>query len=171
VLIVGASGAVGTAATQIAKHFGAKVTAVCSAGNAEFVRSLGADDVIDYNATDFTERTNAYDIVLDTVGAASLSRLKRSLKDGGRLLLVLATLPAMLRAPIVFFGSGRKVTAGPVSERADDLHTLAELASDGMYVPAIDRTYRFDEMVEAHRYVDTGRKRGNVVVAVPDAKS
>jgi NADPH:quinone reductase-like Zn-dependent oxidoreductase len=168
VLINGASGSVGTAAIQIAKHFGATVTAVCSQPNAALVRELGADDVIDYRVASFTDNKNAYDVVLDTVGTIPLSRMKASLAPGGRLLLVLATLPAMLRAPFVFMGSDRKAIAGPVAERVEDLHTLAQLAAEGAYTPVIDRTYRFDQMVEAHRYVDTGRKRGNVVITVDD---
>jgi NADPH:quinone reductase-like Zn-dependent oxidoreductase len=166
VLINAASGAVGTAAIQIAKHYGAKVTAVCSATNADLVRAIGADDVIDYRLSDFTDRIAAYDVVFDAVGTAPLSRIKASLRAGGRLLLVLATLPAMLRAPIVFLASKRRVIAGPASERAEDLHTLAKLAAEGVFKPVIDRSYRFEEIAEAHRYVDTGRKRGNVVITV-----
>jgi NADPH:quinone reductase-like Zn-dependent oxidoreductase len=164
VLVIGGSGSVGSAAIQIAKHIGAKVTAVCSQANAELVRKLGADHVIDYTQQDFTHRANEYDVILDTVGATPLSRLKPLLAQSGRLLLVVATLPTMLTAPFVFMGSGRKAIAGPVSERVQDLHELARLANIGAYVPSIDRSYRFDEMANAHRYVDTGRKRGNVIV-------
>jgi NADPH:quinone reductase-like Zn-dependent oxidoreductase len=164
VLVIGASGAVGSAAIRIAKHIGAKVTAVCSDANTELVCSLGADEVIDYQQKDFTQISGKYDVVIDMVGTTPLSRIKSSLAEGGRLLLVLATLPTMLSAPFVFLGSGRKSIAGPASERLQDLHELARLAAIGAYTPMIDRTYRFDEMVKAHRYVDTGRKRGNVVV-------
>lgn len=171
VLVNGASGAVGTAAIQLAKHFGAKVTAVCSATNAHWVRELGADEVIDYHLADFTDRIAAYDVVLDAIGNAPLSRIKASLRDGGRLLLVLATLPAMVCAPIVFLGSKRRVIAGPASERVEDLVTLAKLAADGAFSPVLDRCYRLEEIAEAHRYVDSGRKRGNVVIRVSSPSS
>jgi NADPH:quinone reductase-like Zn-dependent oxidoreductase len=166
VLVNGASGAVGTAFVQLARHFGADVTGVCSTANLALVTSLGASHVIDYTQEDFTKSAETYDVIVDTAGTAPFPRCKASLKEGGRLLLVLAGLPAMLQAPWVSMTSGRKVIAGPVAVRADDLHVLASLAEAGEFTPVIDRRYPFDQIVEAHRYVDTGRKRGNVVVAV-----
>lgn len=169
VLVNGASGAVGTAAVQLAKYFGAHVTGVCSTGNLELVRSLGADDVIDYTAEDFTRNGVTYDVIVDTAGTAPFSRSKRSLAKRGRLLLVLAGLPDMLVIPWVTLTSTRKVIAGPAGERAEDVRFLARLAEEGHFTPVIDRLYPFDQIAEAHRYVDTGRKRGNVVVTLDQA--
>jgi NADPH:quinone reductase-like Zn-dependent oxidoreductase len=166
VLINGASGAVGTAAVQLAKHFGADVTGVCSAANVELVRSLGADHVIDYTKEDFTANGDTYDIIVDTVGTAPFSRSKGSLKERGRLLVVLGGLPDMLRMPWVSMTSSKKVIAGPAAARADDLRFLAELAEAGEFKPVIDRRYPFEQIAEAHRYVDTGRKKGNVIITL-----
>lgn len=166
VLINGASGGVGTAAVQLAKHFGADVTGVCSTANLELVKSIGADKVIDYTKEDFTKNGKAYDIIVDTAGTAPFSRCKGSLKEGGRLLQVLGTLPDLLQVPWVSLTSSKKVIAGPVSERAEDLRFLAALAEAGEFKPVIDRRYPFEQMAEAHRYVDAGRKRGNVVITL-----
>lgn len=166
VLVNGASGGVGTAAVQLARHFGAHVTGVCSTANLELVRSLGADEVIDYTRDDFTRNGQTYDIILDAAGTAPFSRSRRSLKEGGRLLLVLATLPEMLRIPWAALTSRTRVIAGPASERVEDLRLLASLAESGEYKPVIDRRYPFEQIAEVHRYVDTGRKRGNVVITV-----
>ena len=166
VLVNGASGGVGTAAVQLARHFGAKVTGVCSTGNLELVRSLGADHVIDYTKEDFTANGESYDIIVDTAGTAPFSRSKGSLKKGGRLLLVLGSLPDLIRAPWFSMTSGRKVIAGPAAERAEDLRFLAKLTEAGEFSPVIDRRYPFEQIAEAHRYVDTGRKRGSVVITL-----
>ncbi len=166
VLVNGASGGVGTAAVQIAKHFGADVTGVCSAANAELVRSLGARHVIDYTKTDFTQNGETYDVIVDTVGTAPFSRSKASLQEGGRLLMVLGGLPDMLQIPWVSMTSSKKVIAGAASGRAEDLRFLAKLAEAGEFKPVIDRRYPFEQIVEAHRYVDTGRKRGNVIITL-----
>lgn len=164
VLVNGASGGVGTAAIQLAKHFGAEVTGVCSTANLELVRSLGVDRAIDYTKEDFTKNGETYDIIMDTVGNAPFSRSKNSLKEKGRLLLVLAGLPEMLQSPWVSVTSNKKVIAGPVDERVEDLRFLASLAEAGEFKPVIDRCYPFEQIAEAHRYVDTGRKRGNVAI-------
>jgi NADPH:quinone reductase-like Zn-dependent oxidoreductase len=166
VLVNGASGGVGTAAVQLAKHFGAEVTAVCSTVNLELVKSIGADKVIDYTREDFTRNGEAYDIIIDTSGTAPFSRCRDSLKDGGRLLLVLATLNDTLKAPWQSLTTGKKVIAGPVKERAEDLRLLARLAEAGELKPVIDRRYPFERIVDAHRYVDAGHKKGNVVITV-----
>lgn len=163
-LVNGASGAVGTAVVQLAKHFGAVVTGVCSTTNVELVRSLGANHVIDYTQEDFTLNGETYDVIIDTVGTAPFSRSNVSLKEGGRLLLVLAGLPDMLQAPWVSMMSSKRVIAGPVTVRVEDLRFLAGLAEAGKFKPVIDRRYPFDRIVDAHRYVDTGRKKGNVVI-------
>ena len=166
VLVNGASGGVGTAAVQLAKHFGADVTGVCSTANMELVRSLGASHVIDYTKEDFTQNGETYDVIVDTVGTAPFSRSKDSLKAGGRLLMVLAGLPDMLQIPWVSMTSSKKVIAGPAAVRAEDLRFLAGLAQAGEFKPVIDRRYPFEQIAEAHRYVDTGRKRGNVIITL-----
>jgi NADPH:quinone reductase-like Zn-dependent oxidoreductase len=166
VLVNGASGAVGSASVQLARHFGAEVTGVCSARNIELVRSLGARHVIDYTREDFTTNGEAYDIIVDTAGTAPFPRCKSSLKDGGRLLVVLGGLPDMLRVPWVTLTTNKKVIAGPAAERPDDLQLLAKLAETGEFKPVIGKRYPFEQIVEAHRYVDTGHKRGSVVVTL-----
>ena len=166
ILVNGASGAVGTAAVQLAKHFGAEVTAVCSGGNADLVRSIGADHVIDYTTEDFTRNGRTYDLIMDTAGTARFKRSRSSLRDGGRLLLVLGGMRDVLGAPWVGLTDSRKVIGGTVRTTAADLQFLADLAERGDFRPVIDRTYPFEEIAAAHRYVDTGRKRGNVVITL-----
>ncbi|MBL9039718.1 MAG: NAD(P)-dependent alcohol dehydrogenase [Archangium sp.] len=164
VVVNGASGAVGSAAVQLAKHQGAHVTGVCSGANVELVRSLGADEVIDYTQRDFTEATAAYDVILDAAGTAPFSRCGKSLKEGGRLLLVLGALPDMLHGAWAGFTSSKRVFSGPSGESAEDLKRLAELATSGAYKPLIEQRYPLERIVDAHRLVDSGRKKGNVVV-------
>ena len=168
VLINGASGAVGSAAVQLAKHQGAHVTAVCSGGNSGLVTSLGADRVIDYTAEDFTAVGQTYDVIMDCVGNAPFSRVAATLNPGGSLLLVIADLKGMLQAPGNSRRSGKLVTAGDLrlNYTAEDLAALVRLAEDGGFKAVIDRTYPLAEIVQAHRFVDTGRKRGNVIVQV-----
>jgi NADPH:quinone reductase-like Zn-dependent oxidoreductase len=165
VLVHGASGAVGTAAVQLAKHFGAIVTGVCSARNAELVQGCGADYVIDYASEDFTRSGIAYDVIMDNVGTAGFSRVRNSLNRNGRLLMVVAGLADISKAYwAARSAKNATIIAGPSSERAEDLRFLANLADAGAFVPVIDRVYPFESIVEAHRHVDSGRKRGNVVV-------
>jgi NADPH:quinone reductase-like Zn-dependent oxidoreductase len=166
VLVNGASGGVGTAAVQLATHFGAEVTGVTSTANVELVRSLGAQHVIDYTHEDFTTNGETYDVIVDTAGTAPYSRSKNFLKRGGRLLLVLGKLTDLLTAPLISMTSDKKIVAGPAAGRADDLRSLAELAEAGEFAPVIDRVYPLEQIAEAHRYVDTGRKRGNVVISI-----
>jgi NADPH:quinone reductase-like Zn-dependent oxidoreductase len=164
VLVNGASGAVGSAAVQLAKHFGAEVTGVCSTANLELVKALGASRAIDYTTEDFTKNGETYDIIVDTVGTALFSRSKNSLKERGRLLLVIAGLPDILKGLWVSVTGNQKVIAGPADERAEDLRFLASLAEAGAFKPTIDRCYPFEQIAEAYRYVGTGRKKGNVVI-------
>lgn len=166
VLINGASGAVGTTAVQLARFFGARVTGVCSAENAELVRSLGAEDVVDYRTTDVSESGETYDIIMDTAATLPYSRAKKILADDGCLLIVNGDMPALLSAPYYSVTTKRRVVAGPVFGKPEDLKFLADLARDGTYLPVIDRWFDFEDMPEAHRLVDSGRKRGNVVVRV-----
>jgi len=167
VLVNGASGAVGTAAVQLAKHFGAHVTGVCSAANLELVRLIGADQVIDYTKDDFSTSRQTYDVIVDAAGTAPFSRSGRVLSNGGRLLLVLASLTDLLKAPLVGITNTRKVIAGPAAERLEYVHQLGQLATEGKFTPVVDRCYPFEEMRAAHRYVDSGRKRGSVVIRSP----
>lgn len=170
ILVNGASGGVGTAIVQLAKHFGAHVSAVCSAANAELVKTLGARHVIDYTKEDFTKNGETYDVIVDVAGTAPFSRCKGSLRKNGRLLMVLAGLPEMLQAPWVSIWNTKKIIAGPASVRTEDLHFLAGLAEAGKYKPVIDRCYPFEQIVEAHRYVDTGRKKGNVIITLENGE-
>lgn len=168
VLVNGASGGVGTAAVQLARHFGAEVTGVCSAANVEMVKSLGAHHVIDYTAEDFTQNGQTYDAIVDTAGTAPYSRSKSSLKKNGRLLLVLGGLSDLLRIPWVSITSTVQVIAGSAAERPEYLREIADLAEAGEYRVVIDRRYPFEQIAAAHRYVDTGRKKGNVVITLED---
>ncbi len=166
VLVNGASGGVGTAAVQLAKHFGANVTGVCSTANVELVRTLGANHVIDYTKEDFTRTGETYDVIVDIAGTAPFSRSKGSLKEKGRLLLILGGLPDMLQIPWISMTSSKRVIAGPAAGRAEDLRFLAKLAEAGEFKPVIDRRYPFEQIAEAHGYVDTGHKKGNVVITL-----
>ncbi len=166
ILINGASGAVGVAAVQLARHFGAHVTAVCSRGNSELVRELGAHEVVDYSVEDFCSRNAAFDVVMDNVGNAPYSRSKRALAPKGRLLLVVATLPQILGSLWINVTTDKTVIAGPSGENADDMRLLATLAEKGEYRAVIDRRYELDRAGDAHAYVDGGHKKGSVVLAV-----
>lgn len=166
VLINGASGAVGVAAVQLAKHFGAEVTGVCSARNMELVKSVGADKVIDYTREDFTKNGETYDIIMDTVGNVPFSRARNSLKEKGRLLAVVSGMAEMFMSPWINLTGSKKVMVGTARERAEDLQLLATLAETGQFKVVIDRRYPFEQMAEAHRYVDQGHKTGNVVVTI-----
>jgi NADPH:quinone reductase-like Zn-dependent oxidoreductase len=166
VLVIGASGGVGSAMVQLAKHFGAQVTGVTSTNNLALVASLGAEGVIDYTKDDVTARRETYDIVVDTVGRTPFARCKPVLKDKGRLLAVAAGIPEMLATLWAPLTGSRRVIAGPAEERVSDLAEMAALAEAGALRPVIDRRYRFAQMAEAHAYVETGRKRGSVVVSV-----
>jgi NADPH:quinone reductase-like Zn-dependent oxidoreductase len=157
---------VGISAVQLAKHFGARVTAVCSTGKVELVRSLGADEVIDYRHADFTQNGKRYDVIVDTAGTAPYARSKVSLKDGGRLLILLGDFSQMLAVPWLSATTRHRFVAGPASEKPDDVRTLAALAESGELKPVIDRRYPFDGMLDAHRYVDEGHKAGSVVVTL-----
>jgi NADPH:quinone reductase-like Zn-dependent oxidoreductase len=169
VLVNGASGAVGTAAVQVARHFGARVTAVTSASNADLLRSLGADRVIDYRAEDFATEDRTYDVIFECVGNAPFERVDRVLKPGGALLLVVGDLKALLGAKGHSRRSGKRVIPITFTPAAEDVAFATRLYREGGLKPVIDRAYRFDEIVEAHRYVDTGRKRGSVVLRVASA--
>lgn len=171
VLVNGASGAVGTAAIQLAKQLGADVTAVTSGGNAPLVTSLGADRVIDYTREDFTAGGDTFDVIVDCVGNAPFSRVGRLINPGGALLLVISDLRSMVSSRWHTRRSGKFVTWNVGRPGADDLAYLVSLADSGRFRPVIDRTFDLADIVEAHRYVDTGRKRGNVVLRITHLES
>ena len=171
VLINGASGSVGTAAVQLAKYFGAEVTGVSSTTNLEIVKSLGADKVIDYTKEDFTKSSQTYDIIFDTVGKISFSHCKNSLEQKGIFLeagIVMGILLQVLWTAM--FGSKKAKIAAtgmrPANERTKDLIFLKELMEAGKIKPVIDRRYPLEQIAEAHRYVDKGHKKGNVVITL-----
>ncbi len=167
VLIYGASGALGTYAVQLAKYFGAEVTGVCSGTNLELVKSLGADKVIDYTKDDFSKSGETYDIIFDTVGKSSFSGCVRSLKKKGFYLRsVHMTMPPIVRGLWTGMTSQKKVIGGVASEHKEDLIFLKELVETGKIKPIIDRNYPLEKIVEAHRYVDKGHKKGNVVITL-----
>jgi len=164
VLIYGASGALGVTGVQIAKHFGAEVTGVCSTANLELVKSLGADHVIDYTKEDITS-PGTYDIIYHTVGTISFSACLKSLKRGGVYVSALSLAP-ILRRPRARISGGKKVFGGISRVKADDIAFLKELVEAGHLKPVIDRTYPLEQIAEAHRYVERGHKKGAVVVTI-----
>lgn len=166
-LIYGASGAVGTAAVQLAKYFGASVTAVCSTANMIMVKSLGADYVIDYSKQDFSKNQNKYDIIFDAVGKSNFSGCVQSLKKNGKYLRVVhMSVSAIVCGLWVNMTSRKKVIGGGITETSDDLLFLNHLIEGGDLKPVIDRTYPFHQMAEAHQYVEMGHKKGNVIITV-----
>ncbi|CAN5796892.1 NAD(P)-dependent alcohol dehydrogenase [soil metagenome] len=166
VLIYGASGAVGTAAVQLAKHFGAEVTGVCSTTNLALVKSLGADTVIDYTKEDFTENGRRYDLIFETVGKSSVTRGKRSLKQDGVYLANVIGPPVLLQMLWTSVIGSKKVKGGIAGEKTEDLIFLRELIEAGEIKPVVDRRYPLEQIAEAHRYVETGHKKGNVIITV-----
>jgi len=171
VLINGASGSVGTSAVQLARYFGAEVTGVCSTTNLELVRSLGANKVVDYSKEDFTKSAESYDIIFDAVGKSSFSHCKGSLKKRGVYLSTVLTLEIILQMLWTSrIGSKKAMIAftglRPACEKTKDLIFLKELAEAGKIKPVIDRSYSLEQVAEAHRYVDAGHKKGNVIINV-----
>ena len=166
IAINGASGSIGVAAIQLAKHLGAQVTAIASGANASLVKSLGADRVIDYTKEDFTKNGEGYDVILDAAGTAPFSRIKESLTKHGRFIPVLGSLTDLVSAPWINATGPRKIISGIIPSQATDLSLLRELAMRGVYRAVIDRHFELEQIVEAHRYVDTGRKKGSVVVTM-----
>lgn len=166
ILINGASGAVGTAAIQLAKHLGANITAVCSGGNAKLVKSLGANKIIDYKTQNIQELGEKYDIIMDNVGNMPFEISKNYLNENGQFLAVIADLPQTLNSIVTNLISPKKMISGSVTSKIEDLKFLAELAKNGHYKPVISKEFAFEEMIAAHHYVDSGHKIGNAVVKV-----
>jgi NADPH:quinone reductase-like Zn-dependent oxidoreductase len=173
VLVNGAPGAIGSAAVQLLKQLGAKVTAVCGPEHLELVRGLGADRVIDYTAQDFTRDAQRYDVVLDAVGKSSFLRCRRLLKPRGVYLSsefgpLAQNLVLALVTPL--FGA-RKAMLNIARDDPGMATYFREVLESGAFRPLVDRRYRLDEIVEAYRYVETGRKIGNVVISVEPSSS
>ena len=168
ILIYGASGSIGTAAVQLAKYFGADVTAVCNTKNVELMRSLGADEVVDYLQEDFTKNGERYDVIFDSVGKHSFRRCRRSLKPGG--IYLETDLGFMWHVPILAlltrWVGDKKVTLGIAKYTKQDVLFIKELIEGGNYRAVIDRRYPLEDVVEATRYVETLEKTGNVVLTV-----
>ena len=174
VLIIGASGGVGSYAVQLAKAFGAEVTGVCSTAKLDLVRSLGADHVIDYTQQDFADGTDRYDLILDIGGNSSLSRLRSALTPTGTLVIVggeeggkwTGGFGRSLRAPLLSPFVRQKLTMLASKERASDQERLTPLIEAGKVTPSIDRTYSLDRVPEAMRHLETGKVRGKVVITI-----
>jgi NADPH2:quinone reductase len=167
ILIIGASGCTGVYAVQLAKLYGAEVTGVCSTRNLELVRTLGADHVIDYTREDFTRNGQTYDVILDMVpGESSFSRYQSSLKPNGLYLAGAGGLESFAQMAWTGLTGGKKVIAGMAPDRVADLVFLKELLEAGKLRPVIDRCYPLEQTAEAHRYADTGHKRGSLVITL-----
>jgi len=168
ILINGATGAIGSAAVQIVKYLGAEVTAVCHANHVELVKSLGADEVIDYTSQDFTKMNKDFDVVFDAVGKSSFGKCKPLLKKGG--IYISTELGYMSQNPFLALITpllgGKKVLFPLPSITKNDILFLKELVETGKFKPVIDRSYQLEEVVEAYKYVETGQKTGNVIITV-----
>jgi 2-desacetyl-2-hydroxyethyl bacteriochlorophyllide A dehydrogenase len=166
VLINGASGGIGSMAVQIAKHFGAEVTGVCGTPRLEYVKSLGADKVIDYTKDDFTRNGETYDLIFDILGRSSFSRLKRSLKPNGIYLLASYKMKQLFQMFWTSMFGSQKVICAMASEKSEDLVFIKELVEAGKIKTIIDKCYPLEQATEAHRYVESGLKKGHVVITL-----
>jgi NADPH2:quinone reductase len=166
VLINGASGGIGTFAVQIAKYFGAEVTGICSTANLELVKSLGADKVVDYIKEDFTCNGETYDIIFDTVGKSSFSHCKDSLKKNGCYIVTVMGLAPLVQMLWTRVRGGKKVIFTMSIEKTEALIFIKELVEAGKLKPVIDKSYPLEQITNAHRYVEKGHKKGNVVITV-----
>lgn len=166
VLIIGAGGSIGSFAVQLAKYFGAEVTGVDSSGKLNMLRTIGADHVIDYTQEEITEHAEIYDVIFDVMGRSSFSGSLRSLKQNGRYLLGNAGLLQMVRGQWTSIRSSKKVLIGAANQKNEDLLFLKALIETGKIKSVIDRRYPLEQIAEGHRYVDTGQKKGNVVITI-----
>ncbi|TAH39891.1 MAG: NAD(P)-dependent alcohol dehydrogenase [Bacteroidetes bacterium] len=166
VLVIGASGAVGSSAVQIAKSFGAHVTGVCSTANMDLVKSIGADNVIDYTKQDFTQNGETYDVIFDTVKAISVPKAIKSLNKNGIMILSAAGISEMLQGLWISKTSSKKVMTGVIGHTAADIIFLKGLIETGRLKPVIDRTYPLEKIAEAHAYAEKGHKKGNIIINV-----
>jgi NADPH:quinone reductase-like Zn-dependent oxidoreductase len=165
-LINGASGSIGAAAVQLAKYYGAEVTGVCGTPRLDFVRALGADKVIDYTNEDFTRSGETYDVICDILGKTSFGRGRKALKPNGLYLFVSFKMKQLLQMLWTKIAGGQKVICALSSEKPDDLTFIKGLIEAGHYKAIVDRRYPMTQAAEAHRYVEQGHKKGNVVIAV-----
>ncbi|MFX1270691.1 MAG: NAD(P)-dependent alcohol dehydrogenase [Promethearchaeota archaeon] len=166
VLIYGASSSVGSYAVQLAKYFGAEVTAVCSTANQEWVKDLGADKMIDYKKEDFTESGETYDLIFDAVGKLSILGSMKALKEDGIFLDAVGMLRRGIQGKLATMRNNKRVLGDTATGKLEDLVFLKELIEAGKLKPVIDRRYRLEDIAEAHRYVETGRKKGNVIITL-----
>jgi NADPH:quinone reductase-like Zn-dependent oxidoreductase len=171
VMIVGASGSVGSAAVQLAHYFGSEVTGVCSTSSVDLVKSIGADIVIDYTKGDFTKSSETFDIIFDAVGKTTFAQCKNILKSNGKFLeagITLKVFPSVIST--TFFGSKKALIMAtglrPPSERTEDLKFISELLETGKIKPVIDKIFPLEKIVDAHNYVDAGHKKGNVIISI-----
>lgn len=165
-LIIGASGAIGSAGVQLAKHFGARVTGVCSGANADLVKALGADSVIDYTREDFTKSGGAYDLIFDVVGATTFDRCQSSLRSNGLFLENIMELSDIVRVLWTSITGGKKIKGGVAIGNMANMGLITALAEAGALRPVIDRSYPLEQIAEAFKYVEQGHKKGNVVITV-----
>ena len=166
VLINGASGGIGAAAVQLAKHYGAEVTGVCSTPRLEYVKALGADQVIDYTKEDFTQNGETYDLIFDILGRSSFAHCKGSLKPNGVYLLASFKMKAVMQMLWTKVAGDKKVVCAFSNEKPADLVFLKELIEAGRYTSLVDRTFPMEAAAEAHRYVEAGHKQGSVVITM-----
>ena len=166
VLVVGASGSVGSAAVQLAKSFGADVTGVCSTANIALVKSIGANKVIDYTKEDFAGNGETYDVIFDAVNAISVSRSMKSLNKNGIMILSAAGMSEMLQGLWISMTTNKRVLTGVISHKAADIIFLKELIEAGKFKPVIDRTYPLEQIAEAHAYAEKGHKKGNIAINI-----
>ncbi len=164
VLINGASGGIGSAALQLARHFGAEVTGVCSTPKLAYVKALGADHVIDYTREDFTKNKESYDLIFDILGKSSFARCQAALKPNGRYLLASFKMKQLFEMFRTSLSGDKKVICALSTEKVEDLNFIRELAEAGKIKSIVDRRFPYEQVVEAHRYAETGEKKGNIVL-------
>lgn len=169
VLINGASGSIGSAAVQLAKHYGAEVTGVCGTARLEMVKALGADHVIDYNQEDFTQNGETYDLILDVLNKSSFDKCKHSLNSGGIYLLASFKFKQLRQMLWTSFFGDKKVVCALSDEHLDDLLAIEDLVKADAIKAVIDRCYPMEQAAEAHRYIEAGHKRGSVVLTISDS--
>jgi NADPH:quinone reductase-like Zn-dependent oxidoreductase len=166
VLINGASGGIGSGTLQLAKHFGAEVTGVCGTPRLGFVESLGADKVIDYTKEDFTQNGETYDLIVDVLGKSSFSQCKDSLKEEGKYVMTSFKMRDFVDMLRTSFGGGKKAICAILVAKPEDLVLTKELVEEGKLKAVIDKSFPLEQTADAHRYVESGQKKGNVIITV-----
>jgi NADPH:quinone reductase-like Zn-dependent oxidoreductase len=166
ILINGASGGIGSAVVQLAKHYGAEVTGVCGTPRLEFVKSLGADKVIDYTKEDFTQNGETYDLIVDVLGKSSFAQCKDSLKEEGKYVMTSFKMRDFVDMLRTSFGGGKKAICAILVAKSEDLVQTKELVEAGKLKAVIDKSFQLEQTADAHRYVESGQKKGNIVITV-----